>query len=119
MKYTLYKNADWVITMDDERSRHRHADVLVCGREVKAIGKNLKEQFPDIVPDEEIDASGKILVPGFVNTHHHTWQALIRNIKATQGLSLEPWLTVMYEIYKDLSPEVARAGVYGSLGEGL
>ncbi len=119
MKYTLYKNADWVITMDDERSRHRHADLLVCGREVKAIGKNLKEQFPDIVPDEEIDASGKILVPGFVNTHHHTWQALIRNIKATQGLSLEPWLTVMYEIYKDLSPEVARAGVYGSLGEGL
>ena len=49
----------------------------------------------------------------------HTWQSLIRNFKATQGLRLEPWLTAMYEIYKDLQSEVAQAGAYVSLGECL
>lgn len=119
MKYTLYKNADWIITMDDARSRLRNADLLVCDRQIKDIGTGLEEKYADLKIDELIDASGRILVPGFVNTHHHTWQSLIRNIKATQGLALEPWLTVMYEIYKDLNKEVAKAGVYASLGEGL
>ena len=119
MSNTLYRNADWIITMNDERERLRHADILVEGKEIKAIGKDLKSQYPDVVIDKEIDATGMIITPGFVNTHHHTWQSLIRNIKATQGLALEPWLTVMYEVYKDLSPEVARAGVYSSLGEGM
>ena len=119
MSNTLYRNADWIITMNDDRERLRHADILVEGKEIKAIGKDLKSQYPDVVIDKEIDATGMIITPGFVNTHHHTWQSLIRNIKATQGLALEPWLTVMYEVYKDLSPEVARAGVYSSLGEGM
>ena len=119
MNYILYKNADWIITMDDARTRLRHGDLLVCDNRIQAIGKGLREQYPEIKINKEIDASGKIIVPGFVNTHHHTWQTLIRNIKATQGMALEPWLTVMYEIYKDLSPEVARAGIYTSLGEGM
>ena len=52
------------------------------------------------------------MTPGFVNAHHHTWQALIRNIKVTQGLKLEPWLKVMYEVYKD--PDAG-----GGAGRGL
>ena len=120
MKTVLYQNADWIITMDEERHRYRHADLLISGKEIKAIGKNLKDTLGDTVTiDEVVDASGRVILPGFVNTHHHTWQTLIRNIKATQGLRLEPWLTTMYEIYKDLNTDVARAGVYVALGEGL
>lgn len=120
MKTVLYQNADWIITMDEERRRYRHADLLISGKEIKAIGKNLKDTLGDTVTiDEVVDASGRVILPGFVNTHHHTWQTLIRNIKATQGLRLEPWLTTMYEIYKDLNTDVARAGVYVALGEGL
>ena len=54
MKYTLYKNADWIITMDDERSRLRHADLLVCDKEIKDIGIGLKEKYADLVIDEEM-----------------------------------------------------------------
>lgn len=118
MKTTLFQNADWIITMDDARTRLRNADLLVSGNEILAIGKGLAEQYRGrLTIDETIDARGKLLLPGFVNAHHHTWQSLIRNIKATQGMALEPWLKVMYEVYKDLSPEVARAGVYVSLGD--
>ncbi len=120
MKTVLYQNADWIITMDEERRRYRHADLLISGKEIKAIGKNIRETLGDTVTiDQVVDASGRVILPGFVNTHHHTWQTLIRNIKATQGLRLEPWLTTMYEIYKDLNTDVARAGVYVALGEGL
>ena len=118
MKSTLYKNADWIITMDEARTRYRHADLLVSDRQIRDIGVGLEEKYcAQFEIDETIDASGRILIPGFVNTHHHTWQSLIRNIKATQGLALEPWLKVMYEVYKDLCPDVARAGVYASLGD--
>ena len=41
MKTVLYQNADWIITMDEERRRYRHADLLISGKEIKAIGKNL------------------------------------------------------------------------------
>ena len=72
MNYILYKNADWIITMDDARTRLRHGDLLVCDNRIQAIGKGLREQYPEIKINKEIDASGKIIVPGFVNTHHHT-----------------------------------------------
>ena len=66
-----------------------------------------------------VDASARVILPGFVNVHHHTWQSLIRNINVANGLVLEPWLQVMFEIFKDLTPEVARAGVYAGLGDAL
>ena len=113
MKTVLYQNADWIITMDEERRRYRHADLLISGKEIKAIGKNLKDTLGNTVTiDEVVDASGRVILPGFVNTHHHTWQTLIRNIKATQGLRLEPWLTTMYEIYKDLNTDVALSLIH-------
>ena len=99
MAVILYKNADWVITMDETRTRVRHGDVLIDGREIRRIGSGLEEKLAgSVVIDQVIDASGKVIIPGFVNVHHHTWQTLIRNIKATQGLRLEPWLTTLYEI---------------------
>ena len=120
MKTVLYKNADWIITMDQARTRYRHGDLLIQGNQVKEVGVHLETKLAGSIQiDEIINAQGRIILPGFVNTHHHTWQTLIRNIKATQGLRLEPWLTVMYEIYKNLNTDVARAGVYASLGDGL
>lgn len=118
--YRLIRNADWIVTMDEHRSRYRHADLIYKGNEIVAVGPHLEESWRGRCRfDEVCDATGKIVTPGFVNAHHHTWQALIRNIKVTQGLKLEPWLKVMYEVYKDLTPEVARAGVYASLGDCL
>ena len=44
MNYILYKNADWIMTMDDARTRLRHGDLLVCDNRIQAIGKGLREQ---------------------------------------------------------------------------
>ena len=69
------------------------------------------------VPARVIDASGKIIAPGFVNTHHHTFQSLVRNIHIANGLTLEPWLMVVYDIFREIDPELVRAGALVGLGD--
>lgn len=114
MKKVLIKNADWVITMDSKKSRFRNCDILVKDNVIEKIGKNLDK---DEVFDELIDASGMIALPGFVNTHHHCWQSLVRNITVANGLFLEPWLVAVYDIFQDITPEVVEAGATAALGE--
>jgi 5-methylthioadenosine/S-adenosylhomocysteine deaminase len=47
-------------------------DVLVEGKTVKAIGRNL-----NVGKATEIDARGKVVMPGFIDTHHHqAWTAI-------------------------------------------
>jgi len=47
-------------------------DVLVEGKTIKAIGRNLS-----VGHATEIDASGKVVMPGFIDTHHHqAWTAI-------------------------------------------
>jgi cytosine/adenosine deaminase-related metal-dependent hydrolase len=47
-------------------------DVLVEGKTIKAIGTNLNARNAT-----EIDASGKVVMPGFIDTHHHqAWTAI-------------------------------------------
>lgn len=120
MGITLYKNADWILTVNEKREKFRHGDLLISGKEILDVGNDLEKKYVGKLQiDKTIDAKGTVILPGFVNVHHHTWQSLIRNIQATRGLKLEPWLTVMYEIYKDLNTDVARAGVYSGLGDML
>jgi 5-methylthioadenosine/S-adenosylhomocysteine deaminase len=47
-------------------------DVLVEGKTIKAIGRNLQ-----VGNAAEIDARGKVVMPGFIDTHHHqAWTAI-------------------------------------------
>src|SRR5262245_26211385 len=47
-------------------------DVLVEGKTIKAIGRNLQ-----VGNGTEIDARGKVVMPGFIDTHHHqAWTAI-------------------------------------------
>ena len=55
-----------------------------------------------------IDASTKLVMPGLVNTHHHMYQTLQRNIPAVQDAELFDWLVALYEIWRHLTPEAVR-----------
>lgn len=114
MKRLLVKNADWIITMDLNKNRFKNCDILIEDNRIVKIGKNLDK---DYVIDETIDASGMVALPGFVNTHHHCWQALVRNITVANGLHLEPWLEAVYDIFQDITPEVVEAGAMTALGD--
>lgn len=45
-------------------------DVLVQGKRISKIGQGLKLPFLG----KMMDCSGKIISPGFIDTHHHLWQ---------------------------------------------
>ncbi len=68
---------------------------------IKSIGK---DSF-DCKADIEIDASRMVVLPGFINTHHHLFQTLTRNIFSTQETPLFNWLLTNYEIWRELTAE--------------
>jgi cytosine/adenosine deaminase-related metal-dependent hydrolase len=61
-----------VVSMDPDVGDIPNADVLIEGDSIAEIG-------PDISADaQEIDATGMVVIPGFIDTHRHTWEAAIR-----------------------------------------
>jgi len=62
-----------VLTQDPEMGELANADVLIEGDEIAAIGQDLSAESARVV-----DASGDIVIPGFIDTHRHTWETCIR-----------------------------------------
>ncbi len=65
-----------VLTLDRGIGDFDRADVLVEDGKIAAVGPDL--EAPEGA--EVIDASRAIVMPGFVDTHRHTWQAQLRTI---------------------------------------
>lgn len=87
MAQILLKNG-FVITMNGEREVYQKGDVLIENDLIKAVGK-VDETL--VEADAEIyDVSGKIVMPGFVNTHVHLSQQLGRGI--ADDVELLTWL---------------------------
>lgn len=74
-------------TVDPAETVHSGGWVLVLGSKIAAVGPAGSE--PEGA-DERIDASGCIVVPGFVNTHQHPWYALFKGLGS--GMLLEQWI---------------------------
>jgi 5-methylthioadenosine/S-adenosylhomocysteine deaminase len=83
---TLIRNAALVLTMDPalgvgELGVRERVDLLLEGDTIAQIGPNLKVQGARV-----IDATGRIVMPGFVDTHDHLFQSLIRGCGSDQDL---------------------------------
>src|SRR5512138_1562951 len=100
MPTLLIRNADVLVTMDDQRREIPHADLFVTGGVITEIGANL--QHP---ADTVIDAEGCVVTPGLVNTHHHLVQTLTRAVPAGQDALLFGWLQSLYPIWSRMGPE--------------
>lgn len=70
-----------VVPMVDAGEEYRVADVLVEGTDIAAFGADL-----DAPGAEVVDATGMLVLPGFVDTHRHTWQTVFRSIAADSSL---------------------------------
>ncbi|WLW51049.1 amidohydrolase family protein [Streptomyces sp. YU58] len=66
-----------VITMTPDRPDAEQVDILIDGDTIAAVGETIE------APDAEVvDFSGRILIPGLVNAHLHTWQTALRSAGA-------------------------------------
>jgi 5-methylthioadenosine/S-adenosylhomocysteine deaminase len=65
-----------VLSMDKAIGDFERADVLVEGNKISAVRPNISPP-----PNAEvIDAANAIVMPGFVDTHRHMWQGILRNV---------------------------------------
>lgn len=106
MSSILLKNIYTLMTSTDEKDQ-KNVDVLIKDNLIEKIGKNLPDKA-----DRTIDCSSCVVLPGFVNTHHHFYQTLTRNLPEVQNSKLFIWLTYLYEIWKKIDPEAVK---YSSL----
>lgn len=106
MASLLIKNAHTVVTMDSARREIAHGAILVRNREIAWVGA-MQALPPELAEsaEETLDASNKVVLPGFVNTHHHFYQTLTRVIPAAQNAVLFDWLKTLYPIWAELTPD--------------
>ena len=71
-----------VITVDPALGDIAGADVLIEDGEIIAVGAHL-----GVGDAQVIDASDCLVLPGLIDTHRHTWQALFRNIASDWTLA--------------------------------
>lgn len=101
-----------VLTMDEAIGGFRDADVLVEGDRIAAVGPNLAADDA-----ETIDGRGRIVIPGIVNGHMHTWQTGLRSLCSNMTL-LEYFRWVHRGLATAFRPEdIYIATLAGALGQ--
>ena len=96
MSRLLIKNAQAVVTVDDQDRVLEGVHITIEDQVILAIDSIERPA------DQVIDASGCLVYPGLINTHHHFYQTFTRNLPQVQNLELFPWLTALYEIWRYL-----------------
>jgi 5-methylthioadenosine/S-adenosylhomocysteine deaminase len=94
----------FVVTMDAELGDLPRADVLIEDDKIAAVGPDL-----DVGDAETIDAAGSIVIPGFIDTHRHTWEAAIRG--SAPDATLDDYFV---EILDTFAPHYRAEDVYNS-----
>ena len=62
-----------VLTQDERLGEMPHADILIEDDRIADVGRDLSAADAEL-----IDADGDIVIPGFIDTHRHTWETSIR-----------------------------------------
>lgn len=100
MASLLIRDIRTMITMDDEKQR-------LSGVSMYIEDGIIQEIAPDLVreADRVIDGRNYWVFPGLINTHHHMYQTLTRNIPAVQDVELFNWLQYLYPIWSRLTTD--------------
>lgn len=114
MSRILLKNCYYILKSSHEEAL-RGYDMLIENNIVTKIDKNI--DFSRAREDRVIDCSTHVVVPGFVNTHHHFYQTLTRNLPAVQDAKLFDWLVYLYEIWKNLDGDAIYYSSQLAMGE--
>jgi cytosine/adenosine deaminase-related metal-dependent hydrolase len=101
MPRLLVRNAR-VVTMDADR-RELDGDVLVEDGAIAAVGALAGSAAAEGA--KILDATGCVVTPGLVNTHHHLYQTLTKAVPAGQDALLFGWLKTLYPIWARMDPE--------------
>lgn len=96
-----------VLTLDPKLGDFARADVLIESGKIREIGPAIAVSDEDVAV---VDATNRILLPGFVDTHCHSYQGLLRGL-LPNGTLPDYDASVQKSITPHYQPEDAYAGV--------
>lgn len=114
MATLLLKNATFLITMDEERRCFQNGALFVRDNVIESVGP--ADKLPQKA-ERIIDASGMVVLPGLVNTHHHLYQTLTRALPYAADAPLFDWLRTLYPIWARLTGEAVYISALIGLAE--
>ena len=112
----LLKNCRHIVTRYDEEGLEGH-DILIKGNRIERIAPQIHPPAPASGNIETVDAGRFVVVPGLVNTHHHFYQTLTRNLPAVQNAPLFKWLKYLYGVWKGIDEEAVFVSSLLAMGE--
>src|SRR3989338_3264893 len=113
IKVMLLKNCRYIVTQDCNRRILENCDVLIEGNTIARMGKNLKNGRGE----EEIDCSGKIVMPGIVNTHTHLGMHSLRG--RCDDSELFGWLSELEGYEKKLGAKEVKQNTIAGIEESV
>jgi cytosine/adenosine deaminase-related metal-dependent hydrolase len=109
----LFIRNGFVVSMDPDVGEIPNGDILVEDGVIVEIGRGL-----EVGDAEQIDATGTIVMPGFVDTHRHTWQTPVRGVLPC--CTLDHYFAVMLgSVGGHYRPEDVHIGDYAGALEAL
>src|SRR6478736_7879852 len=103
----------FVVSMDPQIGEIPRGDVFVEDGKIVEVGRDL-----GVTDAEQIDATGMIVMPGFVDSHRHTWQTPVRGV--LPSCTLDHYFAVMLgSVGGHYRPEDVEVGNYAGALEAL
>lgn len=109
----LVRGAELVATVDDDRTEIPGGWVAITDGLVSGVGPPGSEP----AATRTLDASGCLVTPGLINTHHHIYQNLTRAHRPATKATLFGWLTTLYPLWSRLDEEAAHLSAWVGLAE--
>ncbi|HSG78466.1 MAG TPA: amidohydrolase family protein [Acidimicrobiia bacterium] len=94
-----------VLSVDDQVGEIHGGDVLVEGDRIVEVGRDITASDAEV-----IDASGMIVMPGFVDSHRHIWEGVLRNIGT--DIPLEGRTSYITHVLHKLAPAFRPEDAY-------
>src|SRR6478609_2821016 len=107
---TLVLQGAHVATVDGSANEYRNGHVVVTDGLITAVGDG---PAPEVTGARVVDASGCLITPGFVNTHHHLYQWITRGLAVDD--TLFGWLTTLYPVWGEIDAELVNVAATGAL----
>ena len=106
MSNILIKDAQLIATFSNEKIL-KNQSIYIEENIIKDIGSSdeLEKKYNNI--EKIIDAKNKIVLPGFINNHHHLFQSLFRHVPLLQNQPIQKWIATMCALSENHTEESA------------
>ncbi len=101
-----------IATVDAHDTEYADGYVVIVGNRIESLGAGrAPEGLENVV--RRIDATGHLVTPGLVNTHHHYYQWITRGLATDHNLF--NWLVALYPTWARIDEPMVYAAAQGSL----